>query len=114
MVLAAQFSFNLGAAFVVSRIGASVRDMRELLPHLFRLLFYGSGVIFSVDAFVSSPGWRLAFALNPMYDLITCARWCLLGTPVEVQVVLATIIWSGVLPAVGFVVFRRSERRFGA
>ena len=113
-VMAAQFSFNLGAAFVIARIGAAMRDTRELLPHLFRLLFYGSGVIFSVDAFVDSPAWRMAFTVNPLYDLITCARWCLLGTPVALHVVLATVVWSISLPVAGFVLFRRSELRFGA
>ena len=113
-VLAAQFLFNLGAALLVSRIGASVPDLRQLLPHLFRLLFYASGVIFSVEAFVTSDAWRRAFALNPLYDVITCARWCLLGEPTDAWVVAGMLGWCAALPVVGFAVFRRSEQRLGA
>ena len=112
-VLAAGYVFNLGAALVVARVGASVRDLRRLLPHLLRLLFYGSGVIFSVEAFVTSEAWRRAFAVNPVYDFITCARWCLLGTGVDPPVVIGLVVWCAVLPVVGLFVFRRGERRFG-
>lgn len=113
-VLLAQFIFHLGAALLVARVGASLSDLQQLLPHVFRLLFYGSGVIFSVEAFVTSPGWRRAFALNPIYDLITCARWCLVGEPVDGWVVAGLLVWCIALPVVGFAVFHRSEQRLGA
>ena len=113
-VLAAQFVFNFGAALLVARIGAAVPDLRQLLPHVFRLLFYASGVIFSVDAFVTSEFWRRAFALNPIYDVITCARWCLLGEPVDSWVVAGMVAWGVVLLLVGFAVFWRSDQRLGA
>ena len=114
VVLAAQFLFNFGAALLVARVGAKVTDLRQILPHLFRFLFYGSGVIFSVEAFVESTVWRQAFALNPIYDVITCARWCLLNETVDASVVVGLVVWSVAMPAAGFVVFHRSERRLGA
>ncbi len=113
-VLAAQFAFNLGAALVAARIGASVPDLRQLLPHLFRLLFYASGVIFSVEAFVSSSAWRLGFALNPIYGLISCARWSLLGEGLSEGILWSLAAWCTLLPAAGLVMFRRSDRRLGA
>ncbi len=113
-VLAAQFAFNFGTALLVARIGTTLPDLRQILPHLFRLLFYGSGVIFSVDAFVQNAAWRRAFALNPLYDVITCARWCLLGEPVDPWVVAGLVTWCIVMPAIGFWVFHRSEQRLGA
>ncbi|MYJ43199.1 MAG: ABC transporter permease, partial [Acidimicrobiaceae bacterium] len=113
-VLAAQFLFNFGAALLVARIGASLSDLQQLLPHLFRLLFYASGVIFSVEAFVTSPAWRRAFALNPIYDVITCARWCLVGELADGWVVAGLLAWCIALPVIGFVVFHRSEQRLGA
>ena len=113
-VLVAQFAFNFGVALLVARIGTTLPDLRQILPHLFRLLFYGSGVIFSVEAFVHSALWRKAFALNPIYDVITCARWCLLGEPVDLWVVVGLVVWCVVMPSVGFVVFHRSEQRLGA
>ena len=112
-VLVGQFSFNVGAALISARIGAAVRDFNQLLPHVFRLLFYVSGVIFSVDVFVTSPAWRRAFALNPVYDLVTCARWCLMGHPADAFVLAGFIAWAVVLPVAGFVVFRRADHLFG-
>lgn len=114
IVLIAQFAFNLGSALVSARIGAAVPDLRHILPHLFRLLFYASGVIFSVEAFVHSSGWRRAFALNPIYDLITCARWSLLGHPVDGWVLAGTAAWCVLMPILGFFAFFRSEQRLGA
>ena len=113
-VLVAQFIFNFGLALVAARIGASVADLRHILPHLFRLLFYASGVIFSVEAFVHNPAWRRAFALNPIYDLISCARWCLLGQPIDIWILFSTVAWCSLMPIVGFIVFFRSELRLGA
>ncbi|WP_419842856.1 ABC transporter permease [Candidatus Poriferisodalis sp.] len=113
-VLVAQFAFNFGTALLVARVGTTMPDLRQILPHLFRLLFYGSGVIFSVDAFVQHAAWRRAFALNPIYDVITCARWCLLGEPADVWAVAGLVLWCLVMPTVGFVVFHRSEQRLGA
>lgn len=113
-VLAAQFTFNLGSALVVARIGTTVRDLRQILPHLFRLLFYASGVIFSVDAFIENQFWQALFALNPIYDFITVARWCVLDLPVDGWVIVGVLGWSLVMPALGLVVFRRSEQKLGA
>ena len=114
VVLAGQVLFNFGAALIAARVGATVRDLRQILPHLFRLLLYGSGVIFSVEAFIHSEAWLRAFALNPLYALLTCARWCLLGGTVDAWVVWSLVAWCTLLPAAGFVVFHRSERRLGA
>ncbi len=113
-VLVAQFLFNFGAALIVARVGATVRDLRQLLPHLFRLLFYASGIIFSVEAFVHSEAWRRAFAFNPIYDIVTCARWCLLGGEIDIWIVWGLLVWSIVIVIAGFAIFRRSERRLGA
>ena len=113
-VLAALFSFNIGVALLLARVGRSVRDLPNLLPHLLRLLLYSSGVIFDVDFFVQSEAWRRLFAVNPVYDVITCARWCLLGTPVAPWTVAGLLMWSTALPVLAFVAFRRYERRFGA
>ena len=112
-VLAGQYVFNLGAALIVARLGAVVRDVNQLLPHVFRLLFYVSGVLFSVETFVTDETWRRLFALNPIYDIITCARWCLLGGSVSAAVVVGFVVWSLVLSVCGFVVFSRAERSFG-
>ena len=53
-------------------------------------------------------------ARNPIYDVISCARWCLLGEPVDSWVVAGMLAWGVVLLVVGFAVFWRSDQRLGA
>ena len=114
VLLAALFWFNLGSALILARIGRSIPDLQQLLPHLLRLVFYASGVIFHVDTFVTSKTWRIVFALNPVYDVITCARWCLMGNmPVEPWVIAGLAVWVVVLPVVAFLIFHRGEERLG-
>ena len=88
-VLLAQYLINLGESFLAARFGLVINDLTQLLPHLFRMLFYMSGVIFSIEQFVSDQTVRRLFALNPIYDVITVARWSLMGTPVDPPVVVA-------------------------
>jgi teichoic acid transport system permease protein len=113
-VLLAQYLINLGAAFVAALLGNSIRDLDQLLPHLFRLLFYMSGVIFSIRQFVSNEQVQDLFALNPIYDVVSVARWSLMGEPVDHWIVLGLVAWALLLPLVGLVAFRRAEHRFGA
>lgn len=114
VVLVAQYFINLGLAFFAARFGASIRDLAQILPHLFRLLFYMSGVLFSIEQFVKDAWIRDLFALNPIYDVITVARWSLMGTPIDALVVIGLVVWATVLPVAGFLLFRRAEHRFGA
>ncbi|MEM9610532.1 MAG: ABC transporter permease [Actinomycetota bacterium] len=112
-VLVAQSLIGLGGAFVVSRLGFVVRDVQQILPHLFRLLFYMSGVLFVVDEFVEDEFFQRLFALNPMYDVITVARWSLLGTSLPAEVLIGTVLWALVLPISGLLFFRAGERHYG-
>jgi teichoic acid transport system permease protein len=114
LVLIAQASFGLGAAFIIARIGFAVGDVQQILPHLFRLLFYMSGVLFSVDAFITSTAMQRLFALNPMYDIITVARWSLMDLAVPKESIIGLVLWALVLPVVGLLYFRANEHRYGA
>ena len=69
-----QLVFTLGTAMIAARMATHFADTTQILPFVFRLVLYGSGVIFSVDAYVTDGGWAaLLFKLNPMYCFITLA-----------------------------------------
>lgn len=114
VVAVGQTCFNLGVALVMARLGNAIRDLGQLLPHLFRLLFYVSGVLFSVDQFVTNDAMRSAFALNPLYSFITAARWSLLGETLPALVVVSVVAWTLVLPVIGLTYFVRRESEYGA
>ncbi len=48
--------FNAGTAMIAARLTTHFADTTQILPFVFRLLLYVSGVIFSVDAYVDNNG----------------------------------------------------------
>ncbi|HIG25025.1 MAG TPA: ABC transporter permease [Acidimicrobiia bacterium] len=114
IILLGQALFGVGASFIIARIGFAVTDIQQILPHLFRLLFYMSGVIFSVEVFITNTTMQNLFALNPMYDIITAARWALMGLPLPVACVVGLVLWALLLPIAGLLFFRAREHRYGA
>ena len=108
-----QNTFSLGAGLIGARINHSYRDLENLLPFVFRLLFYISGVLYSVDSVVEDDFWRAIFLLNPMYCLVSLWRWVLVGTSTGEEVWLATGIWSFLALVVGLAFFRSRETTYG-
>ena len=107
--------FLLGVSFVAARAGDSVRDLGNVVPHVTRVLFYLSGILFAVDAFVTDPDVARLFSLNPLYDYVQVARWSLMdGRPVDAADVVGLVAWTVVAPIGGLVVFARAEHRYGA
>lgn len=113
LILILQTTFNLGAGLIAARVTDTFRDFKNILPFVFRILFYLSGVIYSVDAYVESETLRSLFHANPLYAFLTLARWSLLGTTLPGTVVLSTVLWSLGLLVIGFQFFRAAEIRYG-
>lgn len=109
-----QFVFNVGVGMVVARATSTFGDIQNLLPFLFRLLFYASGVLFSVSAYLERDGFRWMFILNPMFDIVAMQRWAVLGTPIETAEFVAFAVWAVVMAVGGFTFFRRAEATYGA
>ena len=113
-LLRALTAFGLGAGLAAARANHTYRDLENLLPFLFRLLFYLSGVLYSVEHFVDDGVLRSLFALDPLYCLITAWRWALLGTDASGLVWAGTIGWPVITLVGGFVAFRSREATYGS
>jgi teichoic acid transport system permease protein len=110
-----QFLFNLGGALFMARIADRVRDITNVLPFVFRITFYMSGVLFLVDRFVPDH-LQIYFVLNPFYSFVSLAREYLLVTLEHQNVDLmwaSVTVWSIGLFALGLVVFRAGEGSYG-
>jgi teichoic acid transport system permease protein len=117
--------FNLGIAFIAARMTIHVRDLAQLIPFISRVLFYISGVFFSVSL-VSAQGGSAgllakAMQLNPIHVYIQLVRHGLLELdakekaaelPLSTMWLLGTA-WGVGLMLVGFLYFWRAEERYG-
>jgi teichoic acid transport system permease protein len=75
----------------LARVADKFRDTVNLLPFFFRLVFYGSGVIYAVDTrffevFERNPWVVQAFVANPFYAQLSLWREALM-TSQEIQLV---------------------------
>ena len=109
-----QFILNTGATLIAARSSSRYGDVKNILPFLFRLLFYGSGVLFSVDAYVTDDRLRTLFVVNPMFDVLEIYRWAILGGNVSQAEVIALAIWTIALFSFGIFWFRRGETTYGS
>lgn len=117
LVVAIHSAFNLGGAFIAARLNDSYRDVEQIIPFIFRLLTYVSGVMIPLDSFVSGEQGtaliREAIHLNPLVTMINLYRWIILGLPISLGEVVRLIVISGAVLAVGFSFFRDAESRYG-
>ena len=122
-VLLLQSMFNLGGALIAARLADKVRDIENVLPFVFRLLFYASGVLFLADRFIPDLAtsaqeemFRTLFILNPLYCYLSLVRHYTMTTLAQDHVDLMWISaasWSVVILLIGLVYFRAGESTYG-
>jgi teichoic acid transport system permease protein len=112
-ILALQVSFNAGLAFIAARLNDAFRDFENVLPYLFRIAFYLSGIIYSVDNRVQNETYRMLFTLNPFYCFPEAARRAVFGEWASGRVYVTMAAWSVALVVGGFLYFRSAEHRYG-
>lgn len=125
VVLVLQTMFNIGAGLIVARLGASMRDLNQLLPFITRFWLYASGVFFSIqDKVVGAaklPQWVAdVMYLNPAASFIEWMREILItshnpeiGHHPPTMVVVSCVFWAVFALGFGFWYFWRSEERYG-
>jgi teichoic acid transport system permease protein len=115
LVLGVQTMFNLGCAFVAARLNDAFRDMRQIIPFVFRLLQFVSGVMYPIDRFADSDhAWVHTFVVwNPIVHLLDMYRWIFLGQAIAVGDVVRTVLVSAIVLVLGFRFFVAAEHRYG-
>jgi teichoic acid transport system permease protein len=107
--------FGLGVALIAARIQTQFADMDQIIPFINRILFYASGVFFSLDTILKDhPFWLDIVRFNPFYDFMEFARQCLVvGYDLDWRIVTVSIAWAVLSPVVGFVFFWAAEEKYG-
>ena len=116
VVLVVHTALNLGGAFVSARLNDSYRDIQQLIPFLFRLLMYVSGVMFPIRQYldVDSNVWlRRCIEWNPLVAVLDLYRAVILGTPVDWTATTRLCLLTVVLLVFGFRFFRARELEYG-
>jgi teichoic acid transport system permease protein len=118
VALLLQTCFNIGASLVLARIGASARDMNQLLPFIMRTWLYASGVFFAIGPKIQAAGLPDIVAdilyCNPAAAYIELVRELMMGThEARTWVWIPCIVWAVFALIVGFWYFWRAEERYG-
>lgn len=129
VIVALLAMFCAGAGMAVARVTDSVRDVANVLPFAFRLLFYLSGIIFALPAFLdggvmahiglpasAAAQVRHAFVLNPFFTYIELLRDVLMaGYSAEHprDAWIAALVIAPVTFASGLLYFRSGEKTYG-
>ncbi len=109
-----QTAFNAGLALITARAVSHVADVQQVLPFIFRLGFYFSGVLFNVNAYVEGKSYEIVFRLNPLYCFLEVYRGALLeGTTIDWSLLAIAVAWSVGILVIGFWWFRRAEDSYG-
>jgi lipopolysaccharide transport system permease protein len=128
LIIAIQFCFILGLAFLVATGNVYYRDTAVILEVVLLAWFFLSPIIYRYEdltSIVHLPGGlavqssRLMYMLNPMASLMASYRDALFGSPVgppaapRLDFLLRTAVTSLVILAFGYWAFARHAGRFG-
>ncbi len=117
LVLAVHTGLNAGLALFAARLNDSYADVQQLIPFVFRLLMYVSGVMFPVRQYITdadAPWWiTRVVSLNPMVQILDLYRWVFLGTPVDLVRTAELVAATALIVVFGFRFFRAHELRYG-
>ncbi len=105
--------FTAGVALLFARAGSVFLDVKQLTPLLFRILFYLSGILFPVQAFLSEHPLLGYLPVNPIYAFVTLARhYTLEPQPQLVTNWASAVLWTVLVAIIGLVFFSRAEYRY--
>jgi teichoic acid transport system permease protein len=121
--LVLQVIFNIGMALFFARIGDVVRDVLNVIPYIFRIFFYLSGVLYSVDVFLPDVDQQVGalplhelFVLNPFYVFISLPREYLMVSEEHAfvgEIWMSAAGWAVGMFVLGLLVFRAGEADYG-
>lgn len=114
--LALTAMFGFGCALFAARMTDKIRDFSNLLPFFFRIMFYLSGILYSIEFWVDDPTLQRLWILDPFYVYVSLPRAYLMTSfsPADVGLLwISAVVWAVLALTVGGWFFRRGELEFG-
>jgi len=108
------YTFMLGLSLILARIGKVAVDVGLALPHLIRLLLYGSGVLYLPSSFTVDKRVLAFFDANPFFEIISLMRGAFLeDQPASGWLWAAATAWAVGALVVGLIFFWLGEATYG-
>lgn len=105
--------FSAGLALTFARIGSVLLDVKHIVPLVFRILFYLSGILFPVRAFLDAHPLLGYLPLNPVYAFVALARNYILAPEEQLGLLWGSALaWTVFLAVFGIVFFSRADYRY--
>lgn len=102
-----------GIMLITAWLSSVIPDISHLWQIITRFWFYGSGVIFPIDRFVSDPTILTIIEANPAYVVLTVCRELLMdGTIPHFSLWLQFVGWAILLPCFGLLIFWGNEEKY--
>lgn len=95
----------------VASVNVRYRDASALMPYALQAGLLVSPIAYPLSAAPASFEWL--FILNPISGIVETWRWCLLGTPLNVEALAASVGWTVLLAVGNWRLFRRLEVGMG-
>lgn len=106
--------FTTGLALLCARITASIRDFAQLLPHLVRIMFYCSGILYEITRFHAHKHVFEVLKYTPFYNYVTLTRNAVFGhgyaTGLNWEL---AALWAAVTLPLGLLIFWKAEETYG-
>lgn len=100
----------IGLSTWLTAITVVYRDFRFVLPFMIQIWMYVTPVIYPLS-FIPEQ-WQWLIYLNPIAGWVGGIRSSILGTPIEWNSVLSSLVFTMLLLNFGLRFFQRAERRF--
>ncbi len=111
LVMAVQFTFTLGFAYIVAGVNAAFRDTQHILGVVLQLYFFLTPIFYDLDSIPER--YLPIFMLNPMVHILQTYRAILMhGTLPDGHALLAVSLVGVVLVAVGLRVYEWARYRY--
>ena len=107
------FIVTFGVSIICMHFGVFVQDLANIATIGLRLVFYVSGVFFSIDTRIPSPYNEILLILNPIASLIhQCRRVLMYCMPMDISVMLIWLLIGVVLSLIGLRMMYKYENTY--
>jgi teichoic acid transport system permease protein len=114
-LLALMATFAFGLALISARLTVHIEDINKLIPFANRVMFYTSGIFFSMERVLGAyPTLLKLMDFNPVYAFISTARGALVeGYSMSLNLWAVCASWAFGALIVGVWFFWKAEERYG-